>query len=138
MLQVYLGEDLEQDEISGPKHVSNYRKVFVKVNGHNLKTKQIRFHKHSISSLDQLKKLIKKELNIKIGDYRNLRIFNNQGNDIYDDDFEFLDIDGETYYVSIGPDFDYATLLNEYEITKELGKGGFGTVNLGRHIETGF
>lgn len=36
---------------------------------------------------------------------------------------------------SIGEDFNYSAILDDYLITKELGVGGFGKVMLGKHKE---
>lgn len=35
----------------------------------------------------------------------------------------------------IGEDFNYSAILDDYQITKELGQGGFGKVMLGKHKE---
>lgn len=35
----------------------------------------------------------------------------------------------------IGEDFNYSAILDDYQITKELGQGGFGKVVLGKHKE---
>jgi serine/threonine protein kinase len=34
-----------------------------------------------------------------------------------------------------GEDFNYCAILDDYQIVKELGQGGFGKVMLGRHKE---
>ena len=43
-------------------------------------------------------------------------------------DVLYLAVDGEG--------FSYSAILDDYEITKELGQGGFGKVMLGKHKET--
>jgi len=35
----------------------------------------------------------------------------------------------------LGEDFNYSAILDDYQITKELGVGGFGKVMLGKHKE---
>lgn len=37
--------------------------------------------------------------------------------------------------ISLGEDFNYSAILDDYQITKELGVGGFGKVMLGKHKE---
>ena len=38
-------------------------------------------------------------------------------------------------FLSIGEDFNYCAILDDYEIGKTLGVGGFGKVVLGKHRE---
>ena len=38
-------------------------------------------------------------------------------------------------FLFIGEDFNFSAILDDYEITKELGQGGFGKVMLGKHRE---
>ncbi len=38
-------------------------------------------------------------------------------------------------FISLGEDFNYSAILDDYHITKELGVGGFGKVMLGKHKE---
>jgi serine/threonine protein kinase len=37
----------------------------------------------------------------------------------------------------LGEDFNYKAILDDYDITKEIGEGGFGKVYLGKHKEKG-
>ena len=86
--------------------------------------------------MGHLKKRIKEELGLGMNDYHDIRIFNTEGLELYDEDFEFMNND-ETVYVSTGEDFDHSSYYSEYDITKTQGMGGFGTVVLGIHKETG-
>lgn len=40
-----------------------------------------------------------------------------------------------TLYGDLGEDFNYSAILDDYQIVRELGQGGFGKVMLGRHKE---
>lgn len=43
---------------------------------------------------------------------------------------------GEIVYVATrGEDFNYCAILDDYELIRTLGEGGFGEVKLGRHRE---
>jgi serine/threonine protein kinase len=70
-----------------------------------------------------------------MSNYNEVRIFNIEGLELFDEDFEFLK-SGETMFTSCGEDFDHATYVSEYDISKTLGQGGFGDVVLGTHKET--
>lgn len=37
--------------------------------------------------------------------------------------------------IRLGEDFNYSAILDDYQIIKELGQGGFGKVMLGKHKE---
>ena len=39
------------------------------------------------------------------------------------------------YLAAKGEDFNFSAILDDYQIVKELGQGGFGKVVLGRHKE---
>ena len=39
------------------------------------------------------------------------------------------------YLFSIGEEFNYCAILDDYELIRVLGEGGFGEVKLGRHRE---
>lgn len=39
------------------------------------------------------------------------------------------------YWLSLGEDFNFSAILDDYTIVKELGQGGFGKVVLGKHKE---
>lgn len=77
-------------------------------------------------------KKVRDKLKLKSYDIDELRLFNTQGLELYDQDFRFIE-NGSTLFVSRGEDFDMTTYYSEYEKVKDLGKGGFGEVFLGRH-----
>lgn len=73
--------------------------------------------------------------------FKQLRLFNQEGVEIYEDDLEYMK-NGVTLYVSRGifrsnnqkgEDFDANSTFSEYELVKEIGQGGFGKVYLGVH-----
>ena len=39
------------------------------------------------------------------------------------------------YLATRGEDFNYCAILDDYELIRTLGEGGFGEVKLGRHRE---
>jgi MAP/microtubule affinity-regulating kinase len=39
------------------------------------------------------------------------------------------------YLFILGEEFSYSAIMDDYEITKEIGEGGFGKVYLGKHKE---
>ena len=67
---------------------------------------------------------------------KKLRLFKEGGIELFQDDLEYLK-NNEPIFVSKGEDFDDNTQLQEYEVTKQLGEGGFGRVFLGIHKKTG-
>ena len=50
-------------------------------------------------------------------------------------DLENLSLKGNLICQIVGEDFSYSAILDDYQIVKELGVGGFGKVMLGRHKE---
>ena len=80
------------------------------------------------------------------------KIYNRNGVLLFESDFNLI-AHGDILYIAlkgkwsnntqlnhfilleIGEDFNYCAILDDYEIGKTLGKGGFGEVVLGRHKE---
>jgi MAP/microtubule affinity-regulating kinase len=77
-----------------------------------------------------------------------LRLYNQEGVEIMEDDIEFvkggavlyassgMDVGGLPVLFLLGEEFDANSSFSEYEITEELGEGGFGKVMLGVHRKT--
>ncbi|KAL4448802.1 hypothetical protein ABPG74_012891 [Tetrahymena malaccensis] len=63
---------------------------------------------------------------------REIRLFNQEGVELYDDDLLYLK-DKAIVYASKGEDFDANSSFSEYNLVKVLGEGGFGQVQLGLH-----
>lgn len=54
---------------------------------------------------------------------------------MFDDDFSLISA-GDILYIALkGEDFNYCAILDDYEIGRTLGIGGFGKVVLGKHKE---
>ena len=77
-----------------------------------------------------MKKLIGKD------DCHGAKVYNKNGVLIFDSDFNLLHNGDILYLASKGEDFSYAAMLDDYELGKTLGVGGFGKVILGKHRET--
>ena len=61
------------------------------------------------------------------------KLYNKNGVLLFESDFNLL-ASGDILYVALkGEDFSYAAILDDYEIGKTLGIGGFGKVVLGKH-----
>jgi hypothetical protein len=120
-----------------PKKKSNGDNLSVKMNKNASVCMTVKFGKGtSVNKMSQLKKKIHDEFSFKMHDPSEVRIFNNEGLELYEEDFEFMR-DSEEIYASRGEEFDHSTYYSEYEITKTLGFGGFGKVVLGTHKITG-
>ncbi|KAM3131244.1 hypothetical protein pb186bvf_016702 [Paramecium bursaria] len=65
--------------------------------------------------------------------FRTFRMFTQEGVEIFLEDLYYLRDKQKLY---IGEDFDANVIYSEYQIIRELGKGGFGQVLLGQHRET--
>ncbi len=72
-------------------------------------------------------------------------MFNKNGVQLFQDDLVLLN-PGDVLYLamkgmterelmSLGEEFSYSAILDDYLITEELGVGGFGKVMLGKHKE---
>ena len=54
---------------------------------------------------------------------------------LFEDDFNMIQ-SGEILYIALrGEAFDHCTILDDYDIGRTLGVGGFGEVKLGTHRE---
>lgn len=71
----------------------------------------------------------------KLLGWNNLRLFNAEGGEYFEEDLDYIK-DKTTIYASKGEDFNSSSCFGEYLILKELGEGGFGKVLLGEHKVT--
>ena len=63
-------------------------------------------------------------------------MYNKNGLEILDEDVQFIK-DRDIFYVALdGEEFNNCAILDEYEIGKVIGEGGFGKVHLATHKET--
>lgn len=81
--------DIGYGDTNAPVRRNLERKVSVKINGERAFFKHLTFQKNEINKLAALKKLIQKALYIQINDYNTLRIYNNDGCELFEEDFEF-------------------------------------------------
>ncbi|CAK61006.1 unnamed protein product (macronuclear) [Paramecium tetraurelia] len=64
---------------------------------------------------------------------KRVRIFNQNGHELIEQDLQQV-LDGNKLYITLfGQDLDASIIFQEYEIVSEIGKGGQGTVLLGKH-----
>lgn len=73
---------------------------------------------------------------LKIKYFPKCRIFDKEGIEIFEDDLMMLN-SGDVIYIAVrGEDFDYSSVLNDYDRKDVLGEGGFGKVYYAVHRET--
>ena len=63
------------------------------------------------------------------------KIFNKDGVLLLEDDFSLIAPNDVLYVAIRGEDFNYCAILDDYEMGRVLGVGGFGKVLLGKHRE---
>ena len=63
------------------------------------------------------------------------KLYNKDGVMLFEQDFKYIGV-GDVLYIAVkGEEFNYCAILDEYELIRTLGEGGFGEVKLGRHRE---
>ncbi len=67
--------------------------------------------------------------------YKIAKLYNKSGLQLFKDDVMLLGGGDILYLAAKGEDFNFSAILDDYQIVKELGQGGFGKVVLGRHKE---
>ena len=71
------------------------------------------------------------------GNYHNAKIYNKDGVCLFEEDVKNVVTAGDVLYVATeGENFNYCAILDEYDMGRLLGEGGFGKVYLGKHKET--
>lgn len=109
-----------------------YNKIKFKLNGDSTINCEILI---DIADKDIFKKVLKvvnHKMKINLDNAQNIRLFNQEGLEIYEEDIKFLS-NKDTIYVSKGEEFNVNTYYSEYNILKILGQGGFGKVYLANH-----
>lgn len=70
------------------------------------------------------------------GNQKNAKVYNKNGILLFDEDFNLL-CAGDVLYIALdGEQFNYCAILDDYDLGRTLGVGGFGKVVLGKHRET--
>ena len=64
-------------------------------------------------------------------------MYNKNGVLLFKEDFNLIQANDVLYIAFKGEDFNYCAILDDYEIGRVLGQGGFGKVMLGKHREKG-
>lgn len=86
-------------------------------------------------SLKEVIRLAAKKL-ADTADFHNAKMYNKKGIMLMNDDAELIS-NGDILYCALkGEDFNYAAVLDDYDMGRTLGVGGFGKVVLGRQRET--
>lgn len=69
-------------------------------------------------------------------DYHKSKMYNKKGIMLQDGDYDLI-ANGDILYCALrGEDFNYAAILDDYDMGKTLGVGGFGKVLFAKHRET--
>lgn len=110
-------------------------KIYIRLNGNSTVETDYVCRAYSKNNMAGLMEHVSKKFSFKPNDIPNLRLFNNEGLEIYEEDIQFLK-DKNVLYISKGEDFNFNTFYSEYNISKVLGQGGFGKVYLGIHKKT--
>ena len=62
-------------------------------------------------------------------------MYNKDGVLLFEKDLKYISTGEIVYIATRGEDFNYCAILDDYELIRTLGEGGFGEVKLGRHRE---
>lgn len=89
----------------------------------------------TISSFSEFKKEICKVM--KQSYHSSSRLYDKEGVELFEADLMMLNKGDIIYLAAKGEDFDYSSILADYERKEVLGEGGFGKVYLATNRETG-
>ena len=83
----------------------------------------------------EYKKVIKHAVN-KFGGHQNqMKIYNKSGVLLFEEDFNLINPYDVLYVALAGEVFNYCAILDDYDLGRTLGVGGFGKVLLAKHKE---
>ncbi len=88
----------------------------------------------TVSTFSEFKMEVCRALKVKY--FPKCRIFDKEGIEIFEDDLMMLKSKDVIYTALRGEDFDYSSVLNDYDRKDVLGEGGFGKVYYAVHRET--
>ena len=80
-----------------------------------------------------IKEAIKK---FGFGSQKSAKLYNKTGVMLFEEDLNLVAPNDILYVALTGDGFNYCAILDDYEIGRTLGVGGFGKVVLGKHKET--
>mgnify|MGYP001572735098 CR=1 FL=1 len=105
--------------------------VILRVNGGRLKNNEEA--KIEISDGLSLKQVVK-TANRKFGGNPNtIKVYNKSGVLLFEEDFNLIGANDILYIALNGENFNYCAILDDYDLGRTLGIGGFGKVVLGKH-----
>ena len=89
----------------------------------------------TLSTFNEFKREVCKTLKIKY--FSEGRLFDKEGVELFEDDLMMLKSNDVLYLAAKGEDFDYSSVLSDYDRKDVLGEGGFGKVYYAEHRESG-
>jgi len=112
--------------------------VVVRMNGGKLKNaEELKLEiNENLNLKGVIKAASKKFLGNKDGHSKDAKIYDKNGVKLFGDDFNLIGNGDILYFASKGEDFNYCAILDDYELGRTLGQGGFGKVLLGTNRET--
>ena len=85
----------------------------------------------------EYKKIIKEAIKkFGFGSHKSAKLYNKTGVMLFEEDLNLVAPNDILYVALTGDGFNYCAILDDYEIGRTLGVGGFGKVVLGKHKET--
>lgn len=109
--------------------------IVVRINGGKLKhNDELRIELTDGLTLKSVIKQSMKKL-AKNDNYSVAKLYNKNGVMLFENDFSLIGHGDIVYLAPKGEDFNFCTILDDYELGRLLGVGGFGKVLLGKHRE---